>query len=159
MQSSMFLSMLLCNADSALALYSNAYIWISNFILLGISNFIGKGGWGCLCWAWRNARAFWWTNVTKFDGGGQVGQKRKFWRHVIIELSLHGIRNVWEHLCFLTDYHAYCWCLVVMVKVDAYFHDKFTSISWNFLQIYDSYYYNYKRQKYYSKIHPPFSLY
>ena len=28
------------------------------------------------------------------ERGGQVGQKRKFWRDVIIELSLHGIRNV-----------------------------------------------------------------
>ena len=45
------------------------------------------------------------------------------------------------------------------VKVGAYFHDQFTSISWNLLQIFDSYYYSYKRQKYYSKIHPPFPLY
>ena len=40
----LFFSILLCHVDSALVSDSNAYIWISNCILLGISNFIGKGG-------------------------------------------------------------------------------------------------------------------
>ena len=64
----LFLFILLCNVDSALVSDLNAYIWISNCILLGILNFIGKER-GCLCWAWRNARGFSWTNVTKRDGG------------------------------------------------------------------------------------------
>ena len=38
--------MLLCNGDIALVSDSNAYISISNCILLGISKFIGKGGGG-----------------------------------------------------------------------------------------------------------------
>ena len=117
----LFLSILLCNMDSALVSDSDAYIWISNRIEMlelysnvqiyirmlkecvfsicswkiassddekniwkrneisllllisclnpKISFFIGKGR-GCLCWAWRNAREFSWTNVTMRDGGG-----------------------------------------------------------------------------------------
>ena len=42
----LFLSMLLCNGDIALVSDSNAYISISNCILLGIAKFIGKGGGG-----------------------------------------------------------------------------------------------------------------
>ena len=39
----LFFSILLCHVDSALVSDSNAYIWISNCILLGVSDFIGKG--------------------------------------------------------------------------------------------------------------------
>ena len=42
----LFLSILFCNVDSALVSDSNVYVWFSNCILLGISNFIGNGGGG-----------------------------------------------------------------------------------------------------------------
>ena len=32
-------------------------------------------GRGCLCWAWRNARGFSWTNVTKHNGGVRASKK------------------------------------------------------------------------------------
>ena len=45
----LFLSILFCNVDSALVSDSNVYVWFSNCILLGISNFIGNGGGGGVC--------------------------------------------------------------------------------------------------------------
>ena len=39
-----------------------------SFLNPKISFFIGKRR-GCLCWEWRNARGFSWTNVTKCGGG------------------------------------------------------------------------------------------
>ena len=45
----LFLSILFCNVDSALVSDSNVYVWFSNCILLGISNFIGNGGGGDVC--------------------------------------------------------------------------------------------------------------
>ena len=76
----LFLSILLCNVDSVLVSGSNAYIWISNCILLEISNFIGKGE-ECLCWSWRNARAFSWTKVTMRVGRGRGRWAILAWRN------------------------------------------------------------------------------
>ena len=82
----LFLSILLCNVDSALVsdlnayisnfeLYSNVRVYIWDFftstpVLFKSWNFVfywEEGG--CLCWAWRSARGVSCTNVTKRDGG------------------------------------------------------------------------------------------